>query len=214
MAKSPLIVIYPIISHLCFARFQLLGAVRRPVLISSQKGRHDALIFQGFHAWWFHRKLIIKTNVFWNDVLHVEFSFCFLSFPFSPYILSRQRQEIQKQTLDFGDIFTKLQTSSAPQMTDSQVTSTAARQRKWCLDPCRMLPGRADLLNPLVRLEVQGVQGVNRPKHPKNPWSGAFCASQLGSWKPFFLVETYCKCEMGWQGFFFLEPNQKRSKFR
>ena len=150
MAKSPLIVIY----HLCFARFQLLGAVRRPaVFTSSQKGRNDALIFQGFHAWWFYWKLIIKKNVFWNEVLHVleRYLRVFWS-PFSPYILSRQRQEIQKQRLDFGDIFTKLQTSSAPQMTDSQVTSTAARQRKWCLDPCRMLPGWAGFLDPLVRL--------------------------------------------------------------
>ena len=95
MPKSPLIVIYPIISHLCFARFQLLGAVRRPAVFTSlQKGRHDALIFQGFHAWWFYWKLIIKTNIFWNDVLHVEFSFCFLK-PFSPYF--EQTERIKKR---------------------------------------------------------------------------------------------------------------------
>ena len=137
-----------------------------------------------------------------------EISLRFLKPFFSIYF--EQTKTGNSETVVFRHIFF-LQTSSAPQMTDSQVTSTAARQRKWCLDPCRMLPGRGEgFLNPPV---IGGSRGSLTIPNIQRPLKWCLICFTIGELKTILFVETCWKCEMGWQGFF-SEPNQKRSKFR
>ena len=196
MAKSPLIVIY----HLCFARFQLLGAVRRPaVLISFAKRSPWRLDFSTIS------RLTVLLETHQQNKRFLKWGFTcrvlFLFFEFSFFSIYFEQTKTGNSETKVGFWWHLYKTPNFIGTSDDWF----AGYKHGCQTK-KVMPGSVQdvarlggFLDPLVRLEVQG---VNRPKHPKNPWSGAFCASQLGSWKPFFLLRRGWKCEMGWQGFF------------
>lgn len=191
MAKSPLIVIY----HLCFARFQLLGAVRRPaVLISFAKRSPWRLDFSTIS------RLTVLLETHQQNKRFLKWGFTcrvlFLFFEFSFFSIYFEQTKTGNSETKVGFWWHLYKTPNFIGTSDDWF----AGYKHGCQTK-KVMPGSVQdvarpggFLDPLVRLEVQG---VNRPKHPKNPWSGDFKCFTIGELETILSVETWLKV---WDG--------------
>lgn len=211
MAKSPLMVIY----HLCFARFQLLGAVRRPaVLISFAKRSPWRLDFSTIS------RLTVLLETHQQNKRFLKWGFTcrvlFLFFEFSFFSIYFEQTKTGNSETNVGFWWHLYKTPNFIGTSDDWF----AGYKHGCQTK-KVMPGSVQdvarpggFFGPTGKAwRFKGFKGLTVPNIQKTLEVVPFVLHNWGVGNHSFCWDV--AESVGWvDKDFFLEPNQKRSKFR